>query len=163
MRQSLFTLLISIFILSANAQDKTILYKDIKLNGLLFNSTKKDIIKKFGNPQNVFEPNYECGFLSADWQGRKFYSLQYSALLFTGNDVDKYALEHVHFSKGKSLKVSYQGQIISEKTTIKAFESIFKAKVVNNEIYLYFKGADDKLIVTFKKGLLFEIEYWTPC
>ena len=163
MKKITFTFLLSVLLFTVTAQNKAIKYNDIRINGLLLNSSKSSIIKQFGNPQKVYEPHYECGFLSGEEEGRKVYCLQYPALLFTGNDKEKYWLEHIYFNKGRSFQVTYQGNPLSALTTIKAFETIFKARVVNNEIYLYVPGTDDKLIVTFKKGLLFEIEYWSPC
>jgi hypothetical protein len=156
-------ILLSLLTLSSLAQEKYIKWQDLKINGLSFSATKNDIIKQFGQPRKVFEPNYECGFLSTDWQGRKFYSLLYPSVLFTGNTTDNYQLEHIYFSHKSGIKVTYEGITLSAGTSIKTFEAILKAKVVNNEIELYFPGADDKLIVTFKKGLLYRIEYWSPC
>ena len=80
MKVSLLTLVILLFSISLNAQDnpiyqdKTIAYKDFRINGLLFISSKKDITKEFGSPSKVFEPHYECGFFSEDELGQKYYA-----------------------------------------------------------------------------------------
>ena len=68
-------------------------YKDFKINGTTFLANKDDIIKHFGKPESTFEPQYECGFLSEDVQGKKFYSLKYRHVQFTGSENDKYQLE----------------------------------------------------------------------
>jgi hypothetical protein len=163
MKRCLLITLFSVLTLFSFAQEKYIKYQALKINGLAFNSSKSDIIKQFGKPRKVFEPNYECGSLSADWQGRKMYSMLYPAVLFTGNDTDKYQLEHIYFGYKNGIKVTYEGMTLSAGTSIRTFEAIVKTKVVNNEIQLWFAGSDDALIFTFKKGLLYKLEYWSPC
>lgn len=54
------------FYLEAGLQSTTALIdcEKLSVNGLKYHSSKDDILKVFGNPQQTFEPNYDCGFLS---------------------------------------------------------------------------------------------------
>lgn len=54
------------------AHDKTVSFKDFKVNGLNFVTQKNEIIKVFGSPGRVFEPKYECGFCLKTNKGTNF-------------------------------------------------------------------------------------------
>ena len=169
MKAFLSTLIILFFAISIHAQDnpiyqgKTILYKDFKINGLLFIAAKGDIIKQFGKPQRLFEPKYECGFLSEDVQEKKFYTLKYKHILFTGNETVRYQLEEIKFDPEADLKVTYKRKPLSHLTTKKDFEKILKVKIDEDEVTLIHKDADDSLIFYFLNGRLSRMEYWSPC
>jgi hypothetical protein len=161
--KSLFILIISFLSIGLFAQHKTVSYDDFKINGLNLVAKKNDIIKVFGNPQKVFEPKYECGFLSEDVQGKKFYSLVYNDFVFTGNPTENYQLDMFKFTNKTNSKITYKGKSISSKTTKKDIESIFGVKVIHDQISFSEPKGETALIFRFKNGLLSELEYWTPC
>ncbi|MBK0383487.1 hypothetical protein I5M32_11015 [Pedobacter sp. SD-b] len=162
MKNSLI-LILSFLSIGLFAQDKTVSLTDFKINGMNFVAKKNDIIKVFGNPKRIFEPKYECGFLSEDEQGKKFYSLVYSFFVFTGNPIENYQLEKVNFSSKANFKITYKGKSISSRTTKKDIQSIFEIKVIRDKISFSEPKGESKLIFKFKNGLLSNLEYWTPC
>jgi len=78
-------------------------FDQIKFKGLNFYSSKKEIIKKLGKPVKIYEPNYECGFLSNDEQGIIYYTLEYKKVKFTGNKKEKFVLEEINFKNDKKI------------------------------------------------------------
>jgi hypothetical protein len=162
MKGLLLTFTSSFFTILIFAQDKTIFYKDFRIDGLYFITKKETVIEKFGKPIKVFKPDYECGFLSDGQPGGTYYSLQYPYIKFTGNKLN-YQLEEVLFNSKMQNKITYRKQILSFRTTKKEFEKIFGVKLNKNEITLRHKDADDALVFSFTNGLLAKIEYWSPC
>lgn len=135
----------------------------LKINGLGFSLKKEVIFKNFGKPARIFEPKYECGFLSEAEQGNKYFSLDYGNLTFTGNSKEGYQLEEIHFGPTLRHRVTFGKNLISHKTTKKEFEAIFGIKISGSEKVLYNKDADDAFIFTFSNDRLTKIEYWSPC
>ena len=84
MKQTIYILLLILYSQLVSAQN--IDYNLIKYKGLNFLSTKAEIENKLGTPKKTFEPNYECGFLSSDWQGVEIITLDYNSVKFTGNE-----------------------------------------------------------------------------
>ena len=158
----LFLAIVFVTYTNVQAQPQYFSYKDLKLNGLLFISIKEDILKTLGEPSKIYEPNYDCGFLSAAEQSQKFYSLQYPDLIFTGNNKSKYQLEELSFAN-KKYKITYKGTRISSTTTKAEFEQLFQVKIKGDEISLTTKGADDIYIFRFRKNRLSVFKYWSPC
>jgi len=145
-------------------------FDKIKFKGLNFYSSKKEIIKKFGKPVKIYEPNYECGFLSNDEQGIIYYTLEYKKVKFTGNKKEKFVLEEINFKNDKKIFLEYGKYKFSNKTTIKDLILIFGTKIkdqiknrINTHFMLFQKGADDGIIFFLKDGKLIRIEYWSPC
>ena len=97
----------------------------LRLGELNFYSTKSQIISQLGEPDNIYEPNYECGFLSEEEQGRKYYTLEYLGLTWTGNDAEKYLLEKLDFSKDEKLKLNYDQDEISSHSSVSEISRIF--------------------------------------
>ncbi|WP_133558767.1 hypothetical protein [Pedobacter duraquae] len=135
----------------------------LKINGSGFNLKKELILKSFGKPTRIFEPKYECGFLSEDEQGNKYFSLDYGNLKFTGNKKEGYQLEEIHFGPALRCKITFGKKLISHTTTRKEFESITGVKISGSGKTIYNKGADDAYIFTFVNDRLAKIEYWSPC
>ena len=160
----LFFVLHVIYLTTGFQGSPTVIDSDeIRINGIGFNATREQILKEFGNPIRIFQPNYECGFLSTEEQGAVYYSIKYDFLVFTGNNAEGYLLEEALIAPTLKAKISYKGKGLSHNTTIKEFESIFETKVEGDSVLLFFKGADDALDFTFKNGKLDKIEYWSPC
>ncbi len=137
--------------------------------GLSFFSAKFEIEEKLGKPLKIYEPNYDCGFLSSHTQSTIYFSLDYDNVIFTGNKTEKYLLEFIYFID-KSTKLKYGEYTLSNETTIDDLAEIFGnnihniLKATNNKsVYLAAKNADDGLIFSFLYGKLDKIEYWSPC
>ena len=160
-----FFLLIRFWLLvdPSTNQQIGIRYDDFKVNGVGFSAKKAAIIKAFGPPTRVVEPHYECGFLSEAEQGRRFYSLKYRGLQFTGNATDSYQLEEIHFSPRTRYRCTYKGQPLSAATTKAQFGALLGRRITQDEISLTNPKSDDALQVTFVGGKLAKIEYWSPC
>ncbi|WP_196888071.1 hypothetical protein [Aureivirga sp. CE67] len=139
-------------------------FEKFEINGLKFYSSKKSIIEKFGEPTKIFEPNYDCGGLSAHWQNIPFYSLVYENFNFIGNKKDGYLLENVDFNKLFSIiKIKYNKVILNADSTQKELEKLFKVKLKTNGKTLIQNQNDEGIIVELKKGKLTSISYWTSC
>ena len=151
-------------VLNLHGQEKfdTVDGSSFKIDGMGFTAKKDEIFTKFGKPISVFEPNYDCGFLSEKEQGSKFYSLMYKYFRFTGNSKEGYLLEKIHLEPELKNRVTFQNKVLSHKTTVKEFETIFGIKITDS-VKLYHRGAEDALVFTFFKGRLVKIEYWSPC
>ena len=188
----IFPVLLFVSNLIAQNKFETVDGAAFKIDGLSFTLKKEVILKKFGKPAKIFEPQYECGFLSEAEQGNKYYSLDYGNIKFTGNSKEGYLLEEIRLGPALDHRVTFRNKLISHKTTKKEFESIFGSKIsdaettpsvplkntdVNDrggfitdkkqiftvEKVLYNKGGDDAFVFTFVNGLLSKIEYWSPC
>ena len=140
----------------------TINWSYLKIDGLSLHLKKDKIVGLFGKPTRIYDPKYECGFLSEE-QGQKFYSLDYGILKFTGNSKDGYVLDELKFNPTLKHKVTFKNITLSHQTTIKEFEAIFGVKVDGSNKMLYHKGADDGYYFKFLKGKLTYMEYWSPC
>ena len=163
MKRLILTFTASLIIITAFANDITISYQDLKINNLYTITKKENIIKTFGNPSKVFEPKYECGFLSEAEQGQKYYSLQYTFLKFTGNSKEGYQLEEIKFNPKANFKFTYKGRKLSHTTNKNQFEALFKIKIKGSEISLRYKNSESALVFTFINGLLSKINDWSPC
>ncbi|MFN8863648.1 MAG: hypothetical protein ACK500_12875 [Flavobacteriales bacterium] len=135
----------------------------LRVNDLEYRTSKEKIIGDFGMPMEIVEPNYECGFLSKDEQGVPYYSMKYDNLVFTGNDCEGYLMEEVFFDSALNVRITYNGRALSGATAVREFEEIFSTQADGEIVSLFFKGADDALVFTFKKGRLSNMRYWSPC
>lgn len=137
---------------------------------LASSSSKELIIEKLGIPHTVYEPNYECGFLSSEEQSKDFFNLDYTNYIFTGNETDNYILKEICF-KNESIVLNYaEYQLNSETDTItlaKIFgEDAFTNLQPNNGMVgLPNKNrmSEDAYMFEIKNGKLISIHYWSPC
>lgn len=142
----------------------------IKYNNLNFRSTKSEIIKKNGKPKKIYNPNYECGFLSSSSQDREYITLYYNNVKFTGNKKELYVLEQVNFENDNSIIIKYANQNLTSETTLSELIKIFGnrvtkhfAKKLDGSIIIFQKNADDGIRISIKNGKLIRFEYWSPC
>jgi len=162
-RYLILSLFLLIPIIYGQNDSRTIDSSFLKINGLGFSLKKEVILKDFGKPARIFEPKYECGFLSEAEQGNKYFSLDYGNLKFTGNSKEGYQLEEIRFGPAFRHKVTFGKNQLSHKTTKKEFEAIFGLKISGSEKVLYNKDADDAFVFIFSNNRLTKIEYWSPC
>jgi hypothetical protein len=145
------------------SQGAAINQADLKINGLSFLSGKKEILKTFGEPLKTFRPKYECGFISEDEQGAKYYTLDYGSFRFTGNESEGYLLENAVMSADTKISITYQGHSISGRTTLQELEQLFGAELTRSEVKVFFKDADDALVFSIAGEKLIRVMYWSPC
>ncbi len=81
-------------------------------------------------------------------------------------------IERINFEADPSITITYKGIKINNKTTIETFAKLFPKSYKNivkgkeEKVYFYLLPSlvtDDKIIVTFKKGVLINLQYNSPC
>ena len=149
---------------------QTIDFGKFKYKGLNFFSSESDIIAKIGKPKKVYEPNYECGFLSNDEQGLIYYTLDYGKIKFTGNKTEKFVLEKINFENNNSMILNYGKYKLTNKTTFNELIEIFGKEItnligrdLNGRFIIMHEKNDDGIAIEVKNGKLIQIEYWSPC
>lgn len=165
MRYSLSILLLLIVNVSFTQEFNS---DSLSFNGLKMWSTKSEIINVLGQPDRIYEPNFECGFLSSDEQGKPFYAMVYENVVFVGNDKDKYVLDEIDLADG--LTINYGNQELSNKSNLdrlievigdKKFESLHDTSTDSRT--LFNKGSDGGWRFTLENGRLVSIGFWSPC
>ena len=132
---------------------KNVDFKKRKYNGLDFNSTKDEIVRKLGNPKKIFNPNYECGFLSGDEQGDGYFTLDYGKIKYTGNTKEKYLLEKITF-ENKKVVLFYGKNRLTSVTTFTQLSKIFGKKFKENGSFLIPSiNGDDGIKIELKNGI----------
>ncbi|CAM4328191.1 hypothetical protein SAMN06265348_11049 [Pedobacter westerhofensis] len=120
----IFPLLLIVSNLCAQTDYETMDGSAFRIDGQSFTLKKEVILRKYGKPIRIFEPKYECGFLSEDEQGMKFFSLDYGDLKFTGNNKEGYLLEEIVFKPALKRNITFRNTPLSHQTTIPDFESM---------------------------------------
>lgn len=142
----------------------------ISFCGLSLNSPKELIIQQMGEPDKFFEPDYECGFLSAVTQNKEFYTLEYPNIRFTGNEDVNYFIDFLKFENVPSMILNYGEYILNCETDLSMLTEIFGKdafkgfkKDPNGGVIIYRENADDGIRLEIKNGNLLSFKYWTPC
>ena len=97
----------------------------ISFNGLKFYSPKSEIVEKLGQPEKIFEPKYECGFLSAESQSTKYFTLDFKNIKFTGNHKESYLIEFINFNNDNSIILKYGKFNLNSETRLSELIEIF--------------------------------------
>jgi len=138
---------------------------------LSLETTKSEMYKKLGKPDKIVKPKYDCGGFSDEWQDKIFKQYYYKSLNFIGAG-ENMVIERINFEANPSISIMNKGVIINSKTTIKTFAKLFPKSYKNivkgkdGKVYFYLLPSlvtDDKIIVTFKKGVLISLQYNSPC
>ncbi len=145
-------------------------FDSIKYNGLNFYSTKSEILKKLGEPKKLYDPKYECGFLSNDSQDARYSTLDYGKIKFTGNEKELYVLEQIDLENNRSITIKYGDENLNCETDLKKLIEIFGdalakhfANELDGEIVILHVKSDDGIRLSIKNGKLIRFEYWSPC
>lgn len=146
-------------------------FDKFQFNGLNFFSSKSKIIEKLGKPKGEFEPNYACGGLSSDWQGVKYFTLDYENTKFTGNKKEKYLIEKIDFENDVSVELNYGNHKLNCETGLNRLSEIFGQQIkdrinkcqINGEFSVHHEIRDDGIILEIKNGKLIQFRYWTSC
>lgn len=168
MKNYIYIFIIATFTHGITAQNVD--FNLINFNGLPLNSPKQLIIKELGEPEKIFEPNYECGALSSDTQDKKFYTLEYLNVKFTGNENEDYYIDYIIFENNPSVILNYGQYDLNCETDLSLLAKIFGKELFegfeedpNGGIIIFRKKADDGIRLEIKNGKLLSFEYWTPC
>jgi hypothetical protein len=154
-----------------NISAQNIEFNKIEFRGLKFLSSKNEIIKKIGNPLKIYEPNYDCGGLSSEWQGVDFFTLDYGNIKFTGNDNDGYLIEEINFVNDKSFALIYDNYTLNSETKLINLIEVFGKQILlqikeNQPIQVIIINSseiDDGIKLVLKDGKLIKFLYWSPC
>jgi len=138
----------------------------IHFKDLNFYASKAEIIKVHGQPKDSYNPDYECGFLSGDYN-----TLDYGRLKFTGNTAEDYLIEEINLENDNSIEITYGTHSLTCETTIDELIKIFRFEVnadeedlMNNTFIIPFEApADDAILIQIKNGKLIAFGYWSPC
>ncbi|WP_295179825.1 hypothetical protein [uncultured Christiangramia sp.] len=119
-----FTILYLLLFLTEPMLAQNIDFKKLEVNGQSICSSKSLILEKFGEPLEITNPDYECGFLSSPEQMKEFESIVYKDFVFTGNREDDYILDEFKFNSQIST-LKYGGIDLNKGTTIDKLQEIF--------------------------------------
>ena len=145
-------------------------FKKFEVNGQSICSSKSLILEKFGEPIEITNPDYECGFISSAEQMKEFESMVYKDIVFTGNREDDYILDEFKFNSD-IYTLNYGGIHLDKGTTIEKLQEIFgkfdDEYSSDQSIYIFIPNQDkvqeDGYLFQFTKGNLVLIEYWSRC
>ena len=146
-------------------------FEKFEFNGLNFFSSKSKIIEKFGSPNREFKPNYDCGGLSAEWQGVKYFTLEYERVKFTGNEKEKYLIEKINFKNDHTIELIYGKHKLNCETELNTLLEIFGKQVkdridkgqLNGLFPVQHEKRDDGIMLEVENGKLISFGYWTSC
>ncbi|MCK8520405.1 hypothetical protein M0D21_02435 [Aquimarina sp. D1M17] len=146
-------------------------FEKFEFKGLNFYSSKSKIIKKFGDPNKQFEPNYDCGGLSAEWQGVKYFTLEYRDVKFTGNEKEKYLIEKINFKNDNTIELIYGKHKLNCETELNMLSEIFGKQIkdriakgqLNGLFTVQHEKMDDGITLEIENGKLISFGYWTSC
>ncbi|MEM6765295.1 MAG: hypothetical protein AAF655_10230 [Bacteroidota bacterium] len=155
-------------ILMAHGQDINL--RMIQFEGLTLVSSSAEIQELLGTPIKVYEPNYECGGLSAEWQAQPIFSLVYEDITFTGNKSWGYVIEEIRFGGNKEYVLTYGEFTLDENTKADKLLAIFGKEIQItpfengiSRVFIPDSACDEGLEIELKNGKLSKITYWTPC
>jgi len=165
-----FTILFLLLFLTEPMLAQNIDFKKLEVNGQSICSSKSLILEKFGEPIEITNPDYECGFLSSAEQMKEFESIVYKDFVFTGNREDDYILDEFKFNS-QIFTLNYAGIDLNKGTTIDKLQEIFgkfdDEYRSDQSIYIFIPNQDkmqeDGYLFQFNKGKLVLIEYWSRC
>ncbi|MFY0672259.1 MAG: hypothetical protein JXQ87_02565 [Bacteroidia bacterium] len=142
----------------------------LTIEGITNYSKSFKIRRVFGTPNDTFQLDYDCGFLSSQWQGEKFWCLQYEGVRFAGNQKFGYVIEKIDSTHIDSFEIDFYniplGTEIDENDLNKILFNCFKRYYVilpGEGTIIGFKNADDGVIFLFKNKKLVGVEYFSPC
>jgi hypothetical protein len=100
----------------------------------------------------VFEPNYECGFVSSQEQSTKYYAMEYNKVSFIGNPKENYIINRVKFDATTNATLNYGRWKLNHTTSTKDLMSIFGPSVQFDKQP---NGTTITLIRELEDGLMF--------
>lgn len=166
----ILTFLTFIILSSQNIRAQNIDFDKLIFEDISCYSSKLNIIEKLGEPLKIYNPDYECGFLSSDEQMKEFETLEYESIKFTGNKDDKFIIDEINFSN-TSTSITYSTFQLNSETTLADLNKIFgyinTDNLKNDSGILIIpnenKLKEDGFQFILKNGKLISVMYWNPC
>ncbi len=153
----------------------TLEINSIRVNGIPFYASLKQLIDTFGKPDSIVKPYYECGPYSDTTKIKNLKQYWYGESSFHVIN-DKAEIDNIDFSDGKFTIESFQIKL-NKKTTVddlkKVFPnsvnlSIFRADPDTKEMYQFVRFSpgrsyDSMFFLKFKDNKLISFAFWHPC
>lgn len=157
----------------ANAQKLDIVgYDEISVDGISAKSSETDLLKAFGKPNSITEPNYDCGALSSAWNDVDLKLYSWDGIEF--HCVDG-VLEVSKIDFGKANPRIKTKQLTLDKNTKlselkKAFRNSYRAwegqsgKGGTSTFYLLTEeNSDSQFHIIIENGKIVGFELFHPC
>jgi len=168
---SIITIAIVFLALNFYGQGPDILdYKSISILGVTWESTEKDLIKTFGNPDTLFNPKYECGAYSTDQQDINSVTLfRYSNIDFLIVD-NRVVFQDIYFDKESNFELKADNCTLSNNTTIDQLKELFPNSYKNwltdeHRIFRLWpcQQCDGEIWLHIKNDHIEKVQFWEPC
>lgn len=149
-------------------------FKTISIKGIDWQSTRDDLLKAFGPPDTLFDPDYDCGFYSQHWQPEiksvELFRYGMTEFLVVDNAV---VLRNIYFDRPEFYELKTKHFTLSKHTTLieleRYFPNAFKAWKDSNDAndtlirLLPCAGCDDMIYLHMEKGRIKRVQFWDPC
>lgn len=157
----------------ANAQELDIIgYDEISVNGISTKSNESELLKAFGEPKSITEPNYECGALSPAWN-------DVDVKLYSWDGIEFHCVDgvlevgRIDFSKANP-RINTKKLTLDKSTKLsglkKAFPNSYKAweeqkdKGGTSTFYLLTdENSDSQFHILIENGKVIGFELFHPC
>ena len=168
-----FTIISFLVAFWANAQDLDIVeYDEISVNGINTKSSESELLKAFGEPNSITEPNYECGALSPAWNDVEVKLYSWDGIEFHCVD-GVLEIGKIDFSKTNP-RIKTKQLTLDKSTKLsqlkKAFPNSYKAwegqkdKDGTSTFYLLTEeNIDSQFHIIIENGKIIGFELFHPC
>lgn len=159
-----------IFLISPISVGQTLNFELFKFGDVSYYSSEAEIRAFLGKPVKVYEPGYDCGFLSDAEEGDHYKTLDYGFIKFTGNKNEQFLMEFVHIENNTRATLYYGEHKLTSNLNIVQLAIIFGIPInkelkesPNTTIIVFSANGDDGVQLVLKYGKLSQIHYWSPC
>lgn len=159
-----------IFLVGQLSIAQTLDFELFKFGDLSYYSSETEIRAFLGKPIKVYEPGYDCGFLSDAGEGDHYKTLDYGFIKFTGNKNEQFLIEFVHIENNTRATLYYGEHKLTSNLDIVHLAVIFGIPIKkelrespNATILVFNAHGDDGVQLVLKYGKLSQIHYWSPC
>ncbi|MCO6499060.1 MAG: hypothetical protein J5I47_01635 [Vicingus serpentipes] len=145
-------------------------YKEIRVNGINWESTLDDIIQQFGQPDTAYDPKFECGAYSTEQQDIDSVALyHYPKIDFLIVD-SQVVFRDIYFDENNTISLKTQNLKLDYNTTTdelkKLFPNSYKHWLTDEYGILRLwpcNYCDDEIWLHIKDGHIKRIQFWDPC
>lgn len=164
-------LVLSLLSLTSFGQFPEVLdYRSIKINGVSWGASESVLIGIFGTPDTVFDPQYDCGAYSTDWQDIENVRLfRYPGIDFLLVDGAVVFLD-MYFNNNVGLKLSWEAGALSGKTTIEELKELFPVAYdswlnTGQGVFrlLTCEACDSEVWLHIENGQVKRVQFWESC
>jgi len=166
---------------SMNEPDKkyapdTLTVNNIKVNGIPFYTSLKELTEAFGKPDSIVKPNYECGPYSDSVKNKGLKQYWYGESTFHVIG-DKAEIDLIDFTDGK-FTIEHPLVTLSKATTVDDLKEVFPNSVNlsffrsdpadTKKMYQFVRFSpggkqDSMFFLKFKDDKLISFAFWHPC